>query len=225
MLKEIIDKFYQDQQEDREQHHFYITDAGKCSRQVFFKFKNTPRKKMDARLLRVFEWGEYLHRNIINILIRLGVVVAAEIKIPPQKIVSGRADAILSVDNELYVLDIKSMNSMVFRKLAQPKEENVYQLQLYLYFFNVKKGILLYVDKDQQELKEFLIKYNLKLVKFLLDNFKTLKQKIDADVIPQVLSDYPKNWQCTYCPFKQICRITGKEEISWQDFKKKMETN
>ena len=223
MLKEIIDKFYLDQQKDKEQHHFYITDAGKCSRQVFFKFKNAPREKLDARLLRIFEHGEYLHRNLINILIRLGKVVAAEISIPPQEIVSGRADAILSLDGELYVLDIKSMNSMVFRALKEPKQENIYQLQLYLHYFNIKKGILLYVDKDQQELKEFIIGGDEKLVKTLLDNFKNLKQKIDIDVLPVVLSDYPFNWQCSYCPFRQICDMAGREEIPWQEFKKRIE--
>ncbi|MDI6757205.1 MAG: PTS sugar transporter subunit IIC, partial [Endomicrobiia bacterium] len=30
--------------------------------------------------------------------------------------------------------------SMIFRKLSEPKEENINQLQLYLHFFNIKKG-------------------------------------------------------------------------------------
>jgi hypothetical protein len=36
MLKELIDQFYLDKQRDKEQTHFYITDAGKCTRAVFF---------------------------------------------------------------------------------------------------------------------------------------------------------------------------------------------
>ena len=39
MLKELINQYYLDRQKDREQHHFYITDAGKCPRATFFKFK------------------------------------------------------------------------------------------------------------------------------------------------------------------------------------------
>lgn len=155
MLKELIDKFYIENQRNKEQTHFYITDAGKCPRQVFFRFKNVPRAAMDARIMRIFEHGEHIHRNIFNILYRLKIGVTTEIPIPSQEIISGRADAILCIDNENYVLDIKSMNSMIFRKLEQPKEENVYQLQLYLHYFNIKKGILLYIDKDQQEIKEF----------------------------------------------------------------------
>src|SRR3990167_275304 len=162
MLKEIIDKFYLDKQRDREQRHFYITDAGKCGRSIFFKFKNAPREAMEPRILRLFDHGDHIHQLIMRSLLstRDIHVVASEVDIPPQEIISGRADAILSDGKNLYVLDIKSMNSMVFRSLEIPKEENVYQIQLYLHYFKIPKGILLYVNKDNQELKEFIVNYN-----------------------------------------------------------------
>ena len=225
MLKELIDKFYQDQQRDRSQTKFYITDSGKCSRQVFFKFKQAPREKLDARIMRIFEFGEYMHRNIFNILYRLRVGVTTEIRIPAQEIVSGRADAILCIDGENYVLDIKSMNSMIFRNLTAPKEENVYQLQLYLHYFKIKKGILLYIDKDKQEIKEFIVEYDAEMVHRLLDDFEKLKQKIETDIVPVVLPDYPKNWQCSYCPYRPICDMAGKDELNWNDFKDKVKSS
>lgn len=223
MLTEIIDKFYLEQQRSREQNHFYITDVGKCPRAVFFKFKNVPREKMDARILRIFERGESMHGNLINTLIRLGIVVAAEIKIPEQEIISGRADVILSLNNELYVLDIKSMNSMIFRNLTEPKPENLQQVQLYLHYFKIKKGILLYIDKDQQNIKEFVFDYDENLVKSLLQGFESLKTKIDNNLIPSKLAEWPNNWQCRYCQFKDICSTAGDGEINWNDFKKKLE--
>jgi CRISPR/Cas system-associated exonuclease Cas4 (RecB family) len=202
MLKELIDQFYLDQQRDKEQTRFYISDVGKCSRSIFFKFKNAPGEKMDARLLRIYERGEYLHRNIFNILYRLKIGLTTEVNIPAQEIISGRADAILCINHENYVLDIKSMNSMVFKNLDEPKEENVYQVQLYLHYFNIKKGILLYIDKDQQNIKEFEINYDEKLVRSLLKEFEDLKKKIESNTIPPRLSDYPENWQCRYCRYK-----------------------
>lgn len=223
MLKELIDKFYLDQQKATHQQRFYITDAGKCPRSIFFKFKNAPREKLDARILRIYEHGEYLHRNILNCLIRMGLVVAAEINIPQKEIVGGRADAILSINNELYVLDIKSINSMIFRSMTSPKIENVYQIQLYLHYFNIKKGILLYVDKDQQDLKEFLIEYDLNLANSLLEMFKKLKEKVEKNIIPCALADFPKNWQCSYCQFRTICEIAGRNELDWETFKKQIE--
>jgi len=224
MLKELIDEFYLENQKNREQTRFYITDAGKCPRAVFFKFKNAPKEPIEARLMRIFEHGESIHRNIFNILYRLKIGCTTEIKIPDQEIVSGRADAILCMNNENYVLDIKSINSMLFRKLMEPKEENVYQVQLYMHFFGIKKGILLYVDKDQQNLKEFFLEYDEVLCKGLMDKFYALKGQVEKDVLPAKLADYPKNWQCTYCQYKDVCKLANGGEVKWEDFKKRIET-
>ena len=224
MLKELIDQFYSDRERDREQHHFYITDAGKCSRAIFFKFKNVPREKMEPRVLRMFDHGDYLQMQILSNLFSLGIVRASEIKIPPQELISGRADAIVTLSNELYVVDFKSMNSMVFKNLDQPKEDNINQIQLYLHFFKIPKGILLYINKDTLELKEFLVKYNPAIAQRLLKDLSELKTKIDTNLIPQRLPDYPESWQCQYCQFKEICDMAGADEMNWENFKTKIES-
>lgn len=224
MLKELIDQFYLDRETDREQHHFYITDAGKCPRAVFFKFKNVPREKMAPEVLRMFDHGDYIQMQILSTLFSLGIVRAAEVKIPPHELVSGRADAIVTLNNELYVVDFKSMNSIVFRNLDAPKEENVNQLQLYLHFFKIPKGILLYINKDTLELKEFFIQYNPTLAKKLLDDLTILKEKIDTDIIPARLNSFPKDWQCQYCQFLEICKLAGGGEVKWEIFKKKIQS-
>jgi len=222
MLSDLIDKYYLDRQKDKEQNHFYITDAGKCERGIFFKFKNVPREKMDARMLRLFERGDYIQMQILNSMFSIGIVRSSEVTIPPQELIGGRADAIVTLNNELYVVDFKSMNSMIFKNLTQAKEENVNQIQLYLHFFKINKGILLYVNKDTLELKEFLVNYDKELVEKLLAGLKALKEKIDNDVIPKILQDAYTNWQCRYCPFADICKMAGPEETDWNKFKKKI---
>jgi len=225
MLKELIDKFYLDRQRDREQHHFYITDAGKCGRALFFKFKNAPRKEIEANILRLFDHGDHIHQLIMKPLLSIREihVVAAEVNVPPQELISGRSDAIISDGKDLYVLDIKSMNSMVFNKLTEPKEENVNQIQLYLHYFKIGKGILLYVNKDNQHLKDFIINYDKKRALLLLEALNDVKKKIDKDIIPDRLPDYPGNWQCRYCQFREICATAGTAEIKWEKFKVKVE--
>ncbi len=224
MLKELIDKFYLDRQKDKEQQHFYITDAGKCPRAIFFKFKNVPRKEMEARILRMFEHGDYIHQLIMRPLLSIrGIhIVASEIAIPPQELISGRADAIVSDSKEMYLLDIKSMNSMIFKSLEQAKEENIDQIQLYLHYFKISKGILLYVNKDTQELKEFIIPYDKSRAQVLLDNLNQLKIKIDSNIVPDKILDLVDNWQCRYCQFKEICSLVGEGEVPWEDCKEKI---
>ena len=226
MLKEIIDKFYLDREKDRERNHFYVTDAGKCPRALFFKFKNAPKKEMEANILRLFDHGDYIHKLIMKSLLssREIHVVASEINIPPQEIISGRADAIISDGKELYVLDIKSINSMGFKYLNGPKKENISQIQLYLHYFKVPKGILLYVNKDNQELKEFIVNYDQSLSLSLLNELSNVKINIDKNIVPSRIPSYPDDWQCRYCPFKQVCVIGGSDEINWEELKKKIET-
>ena len=225
MLKEFIDKFYLDRQKDKEQRHFYITDAGRCPRAVFFKFKNVARADMEAKVLRMFDHGDYIHQLIMKPLfgIREIHVVAAEVNIPLQEIISGRADAILSDGKDLFVLDIKSMNSMIFKNLAQPKEENINQIQLYLHYFKIPKGVLLYVNKDTQELKDFVVEYDEDRATALLKDLEILKNKIDSNVVPARIPGYPSDWQCAYCQFKEVCVMANGGDLNWNDFKAKME--
>ena len=225
MLKELIDKYYLDKQKDREQHHFYITDAGRCGRSLFFKFKKAPRRDIEAHILRLFDHGDHIHQLIMKPLLSIRElhVVASEVNIPPQEIISGRADAIISDGKDLYVLDIKSMNSMIFDKLIEPKEENINQLQLYLHYFKVPKGLLLYVNKNTLQLKEFLVAYDERKSALLLNDLMEIKEKINANVIPKRIFTYPKDWQCRYCQFKEICKKVDGQEVKWQDFKRKIE--
>jgi CRISPR/Cas system-associated exonuclease Cas4 (RecB family) len=225
MLREIIDKFYLDREKDKERSHFYVTDAGKCPRALFFKFKNAPKKEMEANILRLFDHGDYIHKLIMKSLLstREIHVVASEINIPPQEIISGRADAIVSDGKELYVLDIKSINSMGFKYLSEPKKENISQIQLYLHYFKVPKGILLYVNKDNQELKEFIVNYDQALSLSLLSELSNVKINIDKNIVPSRIPGYPSDWQCRYCQFKQVCVIGGSDKINWEELKKKIE--
>lgn len=114
---------------------------------------------------------------------------------------------------------------MIFKNLKEAKHENINQIQLYLHFFKIPKGILLYINKDTLELKEFLVNYNPTLVQALLRDLSVLKEKLDSNTVPQRIPEYPKNWQCRYCQFKEICTITGEDEIGWNDFKKKIKND
>ncbi|MGB9598854.1 MAG: PD-(D/E)XK nuclease family protein [Minisyncoccales bacterium] len=226
MLKELINKYYSELKKDREQHHFYITDAGKCPRAVFFKFKKAPSEEIEPRILMMFDHGDHIHQLIMKPLFGIKDirVVAAEIAIPPQELITGRADAIISDGKDLYVLDIKSINGQIFNTLQEPKEEHLNQIQLYLHFFKQKKGILLYVNKDTQDLKEFFVDYNPQIAKKLLEELINLKNKIDQNIIPERIAGWPDNWQCQYCQFKEICAMAGEGSIDWEIFKKKIET-
>jgi CRISPR-associated exonuclease Cas4 len=211
MLKEKIDSLYGSKQESRDKLAFYISDAGKCPRAIWFAMKKYPKKEVDARVMRIFEHGNHTHMRIMAALYSLGLVTASEIGIPDNQMVHGRADAIVNIDGDLYVLEIKSVNSMRFRK-AEPDQDHIKQLQLYLYFFNIKKGILLYENKDNQEIKEFIIEYDEALVKKIFSEFNILKEQVEKSKVPEIPENL-EDWRCEYCPYLESCEKIEEKEM------------
>lgn len=206
MLKELIDQFYTDGFRDRDRTgKFYITDAGKCARAIFFKFKKYPRKEPEPRILRIFDHGDYIHMRIMSVLFSLGIVRAAEIRIPPQEMISGRADAIVGFEGKPYVLEIKSSSFYKFEKLSEPDPDHQKQLQLYLHYFKIPQGILIYEDKNTQNLKEFVIEYDPDLVQKALKDFETLGEQIKSNAIPPIPTDI-EPWRCEYCEYREECQ-------------------
>jgi len=222
MLEEIIDQFYREQEHSRKQTRFYVTDAGKCHRFIFFKFKQAPHPELEPRILRLFDHGNYIHRLIVRALKERGVLEGEEVNIPFQELIAGRADALLKIEGERYILDIKSINRGGFQALKEPKLDHQNQLQLYLHFFQIAKGILLYVDKDTQALKEFPLNYDQGLCQSLLEDLSVLRQEIDKNLIPARLSHWPSNSQCRYCPYKDICSMIESEPVYWDKFKERI---
>ena len=212
MLKEIIDQFYRDSFEERDRFYFYISDAGKCPRALYFQFKKVPRKQPNPRILRVFDEGDYIHMRLMSVLFSLGVAKAVEVSIPPRELIHGRADAIVVFDNTPYVLEIKSTSDFNFRKLKKPQPYHLKQLQLYMHYFKIAKGILLYENKDNQRLKEFLIEYDPNIVEKLLKDFELLREQIKKDVIPAIPESI-ESWRCRYCDYRRECSRVEKSKL------------
>lgn len=212
MLKERIDGFYKARQSSREKTAFYVSDAGKCPRAVWFSRKGYPKKPMEPRAMRVFEHGDHTHMRFMSALFSLGLVTAVEVSIPENEFIHGRADAIISIDGEPYVVELKSVNSFKFKQ-GDINPDHVKQLQLYLHFFKIKKGVLLYENKDNQELQEFLVEYDPEFVKKLLDFFAKLKEKVDTNEIPNIPADIER-WRCEYCDYIESCEKAEAREMN-----------
>jgi CRISPR-associated protein Cas4 len=210
MIKELIEEFYRYKGKDKDKLAFWVSDAGKCPRAIWFSLKGYPKKEPDSRMMRVFEHGDHTHLRIMGVLYSLGLVNASEISIPENEMIHGRADAIITLKGEPHVVEIKSVNQARFKK-KEPSPDHVKQLQLYLYFFKVKKGILLYENKDTQELKEYAIEYDAKLVKDIIALFNDLKDKAEKGIMPEIPKDL-ESWRCEYCAYLEECKKIEEEK-------------
>jgi CRISPR/Cas system-associated exonuclease Cas4 (RecB family) len=214
MIIDLIDKYYQDKHSDRIQEHFYITDSGRCPRTVYFSMKKYPKKQLEARALRIFDRGDIIHQRIMSVLLAIPEVrvVSSEIDIPVKELFHGRADAVISVDRKLYVVEIKSSGDFKFRKLKEPEIAHKKQIQLYMHFFKIPQGMIIYENKNTQELKEFIESYDSKFCKKIISDFEELKYQIENEILPDVPLEIKekreqgnKPWECEYCDYKESC--------------------
>ena len=210
MLKESIDNFYRKRQKVRERTAFYVTDVASCPRAVFFDFKKFPRKEQEPRVARIMHNGDFVHQRLVEALQSEGVLKPenVEVNMPFNELVRGRADALIDINGERYVVDFKSMNSFKFKQITAPEDDHVKQVQMYMHFFALKHALLVYECKNTQDVKEFLVVYDEQLVNECLAELYKLRSQINQNMLPDVPVRV-EQWRCEYCPFLEECKKLG----------------
>ncbi len=202
--------------------YFYISDAGKCKRSLYFDFKpKYKRTNWSIELLRKFQNGEYAHERLVKYLqLNDNLIIESEVTVPLNKYnLHGRADIIIYnltkakygvVSRKPYcVLELKTIN---MREVKEPIEVHTYQLQFYLYFFNLDFGFLVYESKQTNNLFLFRIEKDLKVINKQLTWFKEMKKNIEFNNIPIMSDDYKSDkYPCNFCNYKQYCWKDGNE--------------
>jgi CRISPR/Cas system-associated exonuclease Cas4 (RecB family) len=108
-------------------------------------------------------------------------------------------------DNDVMIVELKSISAKGFENLERfPRVYHFKQLQLYLYLTGIKVGMLLYENKNTQELKEIYIPYNEEIAKEVVDQIILVNKCIDEGTLPP--KEYEQNdFECRYCPYSHIC--------------------
>ncbi|NOX44248.1 MAG: Dna2/Cas4 domain-containing protein [Caldiserica bacterium] len=208
MLVERLEDFFSRVEEPRERDYFYVSEVAKCPRQIYYAVKGFPRPPLDGQSARRLAVGDDVHRRIVGALFSMGVAVAAEVPIPPNPLFHGRADAIVSLGGETFVVEIKSVHPYQFdQTTAGPKRDHYLQLQLYLHYLDVPRGIILMENKANQALREFVVDRNEETIRRVIADFTDLHRLIFREGKLPPLPD-KSGWeydQCRYCPFVEFC--------------------
>ena len=148
---------------------FSISGVGGCWRKKFLEMKGRYKEEYDAKTLRTFSLGDMFHQQACKELLEKGHafglhVCAAEVNIPEQKNISGRCDQMIanSATGEMYVIDIKSCSDWVLNKAMEGDVPQNYkdQVNLYLHFFGLKKGYLVFFGKHKGTVVEYEVQYD-----------------------------------------------------------------
>jgi len=188
---------------------FSISSVGSCWRKKYMEMKGLYRQEYDAKAQRVFDIGDAFHRQTVREFLEKGDsagirVIAAEILIPEHPLISGRADLILfhSALNEKIIVDIKSASDWTFNKviLGDHSEIGHYikQVQLYLHFFKIQRGYLLFVSKNKANVEEVEVIYDKTLCEGLVEDIEHfMKDYVSKDVMPPQCDG--GQWGCEAC--------------------------
>lgn len=181
------------------ENEFFAGSSGQCSRALYFSKKIKTEVTIDS--LKIFCIGNLLHDFVQSQIFSSGksevpiVIEENGIKI------RGRLDYLLG-DVIYEIKTIKELNYV----LDEPKDEHRRQLNIYLKSQNLKNGVLLYIEKNSLKTVEHIIVFNQKLFDDSMRQFELVYKSILEKKPPERLENYPDNWKCRYCSFRNFCQ-------------------
>jgi len=216
VIKEVLDEV---RRPHKSSGKFSISSVGSCWRKKYMEMKGLYRQDYDARMQRIFDIGDSFHRQTVREFLEKGDsvgirVIAAEVLVPEHQYISGRADLVLfhSELNEKIIVDIKSASDWTFNKVVLHDYSEIghyiKQVQLYLHFFKIQKGYLLFVSKNKAHVEEVEVIYDQKLCEGLVEDIEHfMKDYVAKDILPPQCDG--GQWGCEACGV----RGTLKKEI------------
>ena len=110
------------------------------------------------------------------------------------------------IDGNPCVVEVKSVNTMQFRKMLQHPSGRK-QLQLYMYLTGVHDGFVLCEDKNTQDIKVFPYKYNPEEIKEVITRLENIQYYKNRLITKHKM--VPRHNKCTSstCPMAEKCAM------------------
>ena len=155
-----------------------------CERLVYLAYNGLiPPKPIPAHVRRIFDCGDYLGNRFHKYFSDLGLLIAAEQSVkhtdPP---ISGRLDYLIKHEKHgRRIIELKSINDKGFKLLTtDPKIDHFLQLQIYLNLVGLEHGVVLYENKNDQQVKAFEVFQNTLVWDGLLDKCFRIMSMVDT---------------------------------------------
>jgi len=186
MLTRLIDQVLGDRPRDeRPKRCFHPSSLHKPADELYRLYLEGDNGEVfEPRILRIFDNGHAVHRRLQEYLSRAGVLIEAETPVRNEEYeIVGHADGIVEVKGKRGVLEIKSMNASTFHSTYEPKPEHLVQVNVYMFCLSLRRGVLLYECKDDQNLKEFYVMQDRAILDPILDKIRSVQNRIRAEGI------------------------------------------
>jgi len=181
------------------------SSIGKCRRGVYYELMDAPGEMVDeADERKLPEVGNAIHRMVQEwITARTSAkefTSETRMRFPAFKF-SFRCDGIFVVKD--WVLEIKTISDSAFTALQVPRPQDLGQVHCYMYTLDIPRCILLYVNRNTGEMKEFKVYFSDKIWRDkVLAVLAAVYEHRDKGTRPP----RPKSkYECERCKFRRHC--------------------
>lgn len=198
-----------------------VSDDKFCYRQQVLSlfYKQLQGEQVSVPLRRIFAEGDAIHEKWQRLFIRAGYSKPEELdktQFADDFDLSFTPDILCTIDGKRMVGEIKSVNTFTFKKQKYHASGRK-QLQLYMYLTGIHDGFVLCEDKNTQDIKVYLYKYDpTEIQPFItrLERIQQYKQRLAEKGKLVKRHEKCTGYMCKMaenCPMKDVCYKKSKE--------------
>lgn len=220
IISPLLDKYLMMKPQDKRSDGYHPSSLYKCSRQIWYKIKeyqqDTFPTSIDERKFAVghaiegaydkyFSGMEQLEKNNPGTLNGFKLI-GGNVKIEHKGLnLKGEYDKIVEIEGIQYLIDIKTCKDSATAWDRIPYPSHILQVQIYMFMTGVHNGVLLYENKNTQEIAEFHFPFNQDVFdKKVRNKIRYLNKYVKLNKVPQ--REFEKsNIECMWCDFKYTC--------------------
>ena len=214
---EVDDRPYVSKEADPARRHFHPSgDCMKCARLLYFERArpdDLEEEVIEPRLQAIFKTGSALHAMVQAWFAEMGRLdgfpdcVGSEVRIHDEGWnIGGYIDAVVrfpGADCDVPI-EIKTISSYGFKSLTAPKPEHRLQVGCYIMERRSPFGIVLYINKDTCEMKEFRVE-PLDMMNVLMKWSSVMHAVMDRNPAPLGFGCKPGSREWERCPARNFC--------------------
>jgi CRISPR/Cas system-associated exonuclease Cas4 (RecB family) len=133
------------------------------------------------------------------------------IKIEDYDIV-GAYDGLVVYNGVERILEMKTKDVWAWDKMDAPHESHVIQANWYMKGTGVKEAVVAYINKNSGLMKEYLVKFDQKVIDHGLRNIDAVRAALEDEELPNGVCGSPREKKAKECAYSDLC-FAGVESI------------
>jgi len=134
--------------------------------------------------------------------------------------IKGKSDGIVIVNGNRHVVDLKTCDPELFKKMTKPWYAALYQVQIYMWLLDIKKGVVVYIDKSSNTdtpVKEFPVEYSIQTINDAQSKITDFRLAQETRILPACRCG--KSKFSAPCGEVECLEVTQKALAEWESAK------